>query len=279
VAELFYPTRHRIKGWPWLIDASQLSALDAAVDQYRSKSSSVAASAGGRNPGVSHDGSRTITFLLRHDKELQTSSFKEAMVHPAAASEIALGFRYEVKLRDTKALLSIEKHSHKSNLLVGESETEDVELNIAVEPRASSVSQELFVVLKDWATDVQVPFWQKFIFTLRPLAWIVLIIWGLIFGTSLFSKPTPNYKEHYKQEARKLLDGGINPGNQQQAIELLLAIEADYSPSVSPPGLPSARPSTKYIVENVIGLLCVAVVAIFPEFCIGIWKGKQRLRW
>lgn len=97
MAEIFYPTRFKAKG-PWLIDSAQLLALDDAIDQYRSKSPTVGAS--NEEHGLSNtDGdARTITFLLRHDKELQTSSFREAIVNPAAANEIALGLKYEVKL-------------------------------------------------------------------------------------------------------------------------------------------------------------------------------------
>lgn len=140
------------------------------------------------------------------------------------------------------------------------------------------MSQEIFVVMKDWAADVQRLRWQKVIFKLKLPAAVVGAFWGFIFVLGLFSPSPPNFKEQYKQEAPKLLAEGINSANQQKAIELLLALQADYSPPGSSSSLKPER-SPKSIVENSIVLFWLGAVAFFPEFCLGIWKGKQRLRW
>lgn len=276
MAEIFYPTKYKVRG-PWLIDSAQLLSLDDAVDQYGSKSMAAGASSEGQSLNVTDGMIRTITFELRHGKELQTSSFREAIVHPGASSEIALGLRYEVRLRGTTALLTLGKETERTSTMFGSSDEEQVQLNIDVQPRTSFLSQEIFVLMKDWAADAQQPLWQKVIFKLKPLAGFIAVIWGLIFVTGLFFPSTPNAKEQYKEEARKLLAQGVNTGNQLKAIELLLAIQADYSPPVAPSSVKPNR-SLKWIVENSIALFWLLAMAFFPGICVGIWKGKQRLR-
>jgi hypothetical protein len=277
VAEIFYPTKFKAKG-PWLIDSSQLLALDDAIDQYRAKSLGAGVANDGPSLSNADGGARTITFLLRHDKELQTSSFREAIVNPAAANEIALGLKYEVKLRETTALMTLQKNTEKTIIHFGGwSNDDEMQLNITVEPRTSSLSQEIFVVMKDWAADVQRSLWQKAIFKLKAPAAVVGAIWALIFVLGLFFPSAPNFKEQYKQDARKLLAEGVNPANQQKAIELLLALQADYSTPVSSSSVKPER-SPKSIVENSIVLFWLSAIAFFPEFCLGIWRGKQRLR-
>ena len=275
MAEMFYPTRYRTKG-PWLIDSTQLLALDDAIDGYRARPLAAGVSSKEQSPAEADSDARLITFLLRHDKQLKTSSFREALVNPGAATDIALGLKYEVKLRGTTALLTLERKTDKTTLF-GSSSDEQMQLDLAVEPPTSALSQEMFVVMKEWADDVQRPFWHRVIFKLKWLAALVLIIWGFVFVAGVFFPSAPNSKERYKAEARKLLAEGINSTNQQKAVELLLAIQTDYSPPVSATELKPER-SPKWIVENSIGLLWLLAIAMFPEFCLGIWKGKQRLR-
>jgi hypothetical protein len=272
MAELFYPTKYKAKG-PWLIDSAQLLALDDAIDQYCTKSMAAVVSTAGQDHSIVNVLSRTITFLLRHDKELQTSSFREAITNPAAANEMALGLKYEVKLRDTTAVLTLDKHKEGSSSW--SSADDKIEMNIAVEPRTSPLSQELFVVMKEWAADIPRPLWLRVIIAVRWFAALVLLFWGLIFVAGLISPSPPNFKEQYKQEAGKLLQQGINASNQQKAIELLLAIQADYSPHGA-----TSKPerSKKSIILNSTGLLWLLAIVLCPEFCLGLWKGKQRLR-
>ena len=146
---------------------------------------------------LSHQDStvRTITFRLRHDKELETSSFKEALFHPAAISENALGLKYEVKIRDTTALLVLEKNTKEraikqTNWTIFDTEENETELQITVEPRSATLSQELFALLKDWAVGVQPPLLQKWVLNFRMVGRVVLFFWILFLGLFLFS-PTP----------------------------------------------------------------------------------------
>jgi hypothetical protein len=284
VAELIYPTKYRAKG-PWLLETSQLLALDRSVDEYLLKSCSASAVAAGnaRSSTAALDTTiRRITFRLRHDKELETSTFQEAILHPAAMNENILGLKYEINLRDTTASLVLEKNKKErikkqTSWVLFDTEEDETEMQIMAGPRASLLNQELFGVLKDWATGVQPPIWQRWIINIRFLGRTILFFWIFFFAVNFFSPTPPNFKEHYKQEARKLLDQGINANNQQKAIELLIAIESDYVPSSAKPTPPTRSPQS--LITNLLGLFVVSVVAFFPELCIGIGKGKQYLRW
>ena len=197
-------------------------------------------------------------------------------------NENALGLKYEIRVRDTIAFLVLERNTKEriakqTNWTLFDTEDNETELQITVEPRSTSLSQELFGVLKHWATGVQPPIWQRWILNIRFLGRWILFLWILILAAGFFSTAPPNFKEHYKQEARKLLDQGINSSNQQKALELLLAVESDYAPPSAKP-VP-ARWSSRSLITNLIGLFAVSVIAFFPELCIGLWRGKQYLRW
>lgn len=284
MAELFYPTKYRGKG-PWLLESAQLVALDKAIDEYLLKSRSVGAAAAAdstRGTAGQDSATRTITFRLRHDKELETSSFNEALIHPAVMNESILGFKYELRSDNTTALLVLEKNkaeriNKQTNWTIFDTEENETELQINVEPRSALLSQELFSILRDWATSAQPPIWQRWALNIRSLGRMILFFWIFFFGINFFSSTPPNYKEHYKQEARKLLDQGINASNQQRALELLMAIESDYVPSSAKPA-PPAR-SSRSLITNFLGIFAVSVIAFFPELCIGVGKGKQYLQW
>jgi hypothetical protein len=225
---------------------------------------------------------RTITFRLRHDKELETSSFEEALLHPAVMHENVLGLKYEIRVRDTTASLVLEKNTKErvnkqTNWTLFDTEENETELQITVEPRSGALNQELFAVLRDWAINVQPPAWQRWILNIRSIGRIVLFLWVFFFAVNFFSPTPPNFKEHYKQEARKLLDQGITANNQQKALELLLAIESDYVPPSANPTPPTR--SSRSLITNLLGIFAVSVIAFFPELCIGVGKGKQYLGW
>lgn len=268
MAELLYPTKYKAKG-PWLIEASQLLALDNSLDSYFARSLAAGAAVGGQ-AGISENTlQRRITLSLRHDKELQTASFSEALYHPAIMNEVAVAMKYVVTVGRTTATLMMERNTEKNS---GSLNNNEVELNIAVEPRGESVSEQILTVMKDWSDDIQAPAWQRWVFGLRSLAQVVFVFWLIVFSVYLFTPSAASYKDYYKQEARKILDQGVNAGNQEKALELLLAIESGSAPLGVRPGRDS-----KAVVTNAIGLIAVAAFAFFPGFCIGIGKGKRQL--
>jgi hypothetical protein len=70
--ELLYSTTLRIRG-PWLLEAKQLLALDDIL-------------------GDNSEDRKSLTVFLSKERELKTSSFKEAMAHIGSQNEVAKGF-------------------------------------------------------------------------------------------------------------------------------------------------------------------------------------------
>lgn len=106
---------------------------------------------------------------------------------------------------------------------------------------------------------------------MRVFFFLVAVFGSLI----LFSTtPTPSdYKETYKQQARELLKNGIDERNQAKATEVLLALQSDYIP----PGA-KAQHSQRSFVIFFVAVLVPAILSATPSMCLGIWRGKQRLR-
>jgi len=262
--ELLYPTTLRLRG-PWLIETSQLLALDDILERFRS------CDPGADGYGV--ESRKSLTIFLSRERELKTSSFKEALSHIASQNEVARGFEYLVRMQNTTASISLlprKKNDQKKE------DQEEQSLEVRVSPESAGTSHEIFGELRNWADTAEAPTWQQWLLQLRPLfrvglAFPLLILLTIPFNTS----PTANeYKETVKQQARTLLRDGINQQNQSQALELLLALESDYIP----PGTKAER-VRKPIAAYLIAVYVLGFLSFTPTLCIAIWVGKKRLRW
>lgn len=276
MTELSFPTRFKARG-PWLLDSVQLQRLEAAVDEFVQQEPTNFAALAGR-PAVPV---RSLTVLLSRGRELQVESFKHAFVHAGFQDEVPVGLVYRLKLGDTQAVVRISADADKERdrpasplpgSLAVTQESKGEELEIEVLPRATRLSQELFGVLKRWAEDVEPPVLQRWLSKARPAARVILGVM-LFLGLVSFFSPTTDYKQLYKEEAHKILKEGVNQSNQQRAIELLLALQTDYSPPVQEQRRFGAV-SPRFVIIAVLS----AIVAITPRICLGFWRGKRRLR-
>jgi hypothetical protein len=261
--ELVYTTTLRLNG-PWLLETKQLLALDEILEQIRPHDSGAA----DRVP----ENRKSLTILLSKERELKSSSFKEAMTHIASQNEVARGFAYTATDGNTTALVRRIPQWDKKN------DGEAVPFfEIKVSPASSSISYEIFGELRNWADSVEAPLWRqwllfnfRFMFRVGLLFPVVAVLLTL-FNTS----PGPTeFKDALKQQARTLLHDGINQQNQTKALELVLALESDYIPEGTKP--PRAQmPIAGYLVAiYVLGFL-----SFTPTLCMAIWAGKRRLRW
>ncbi len=267
--ELVYTTTLRLRG-PWLLETKQLLALDEILEHLCSRD------AGAREPGVGlpHDfqNEKSLTILLSNDRELKSSSFKEAMNHIASQNEVARGFEYTATIGSSTA--SVRLISHKKGKKSDDEEEPFFEIKVS--PRSNS-SYEIFGELKNWAESVETPLWRHWLLLkLRPLFGFGLIFAVLIL-LSMVLNPSPGpaeYKEALKQQARTLLRDGINQQNQTKALELMLALESDYIPPGTKP-----QQARKPIAWYLVAVYILGFFSFTPTLCIAIWAGKRRLRW
>ena len=88
---------------------------------------------------------------------------------------------------------------------------------------------ELFGALQNWASDLAAPKWQQKWLQAKWLCYPLLGMWLLIGMLDMpLTYRNDEVKDYQKAEARRLVAGGINAGNQSQALELLLKIASDY---------------------------------------------------
>ncbi len=262
--ELVYTTTLRLHG-PWLLETKQLLALDEIMGQIRSGEPAA--------DGYAPANKKSLTIFLSKERELESSSFKEAMTHIASQNEVAKGFEYFAQVGITSALVRLipPKKNKKSD---GE---EEPFFEIKVRPPSRSTSYEIFGELKSWADSVEAPLWRQWmLLELRPLfrvafAFPVMILLLTFLNTS----PGPTeYKEALKQQARTLLHDGINQQNQTKALELVLALESDYIPPGTKP-----QQARKPIAGYLIAVYVLGFLSFTPTHCMAIWAGKSRLRW
>lgn len=291
MATLTYPTEASIPG-PWLIGEGQLQALDSLYDSYLPKLQkerdalveqkteeilldSIAGTAPQEHElarlridirnRVSNRSSiggeeRAVTIYIPGGRTLQTIYFHEATNHPHTSDEKPLGFRSYLRVGEISVDVKL-------------SGRWDNELNIRVRPNEHPLAQELFGALRNWASDLQAPRWQQMWLKFSWLPRFLLFIWLVLAGMAPLATTDSNWSESYKKEAHQLLDRGITPANQQRAIELLLAINSDYGRVHQKVGGP------RFWSYIVFGTLILGALSKYPTLVIGIWKGKEKLKW
>jgi hypothetical protein len=293
MAKVSYPTSRTIK-CPLLIDASQLESLDRIIDEHleqmreykdrriselvgrqirrlmehgKLKSDEVQkAEAQIRQEAVNDYDfreSRSVALYLTRGREIQTVRISEAISQPIGEDEIATGFSLRVRVGEISAIAKVEDSWLK-------------QMTVEVSPKDNEVAQGLFGALSNWASDIEAPKWQQRWLTSTDVI-IGILIFLIVAGVGLI--PLSNWaeagKNAQKEEARKLLSGGgVNPGNEMHAIQLLLAIASDYDPS----GAHASSLGLKYWSYLSLGCLVLFSASIYPRVCIGLWRGKRRLR-
>lgn len=293
MARLSFPTNREV-ACPLLIHATQLETLDEIVDRYikplrdyrdktveartereikrrlargqlkedqveaqRAKLRELTLSLSSR---LARD-NRLVTLYLTGGREVQAERFSEAINQPVG-EEVVVGFAQYLTIGEVRA--SVRLRDERWNR----------DLSIDIEPNDPEVAQEFFGALNNWATDVEAPKWQQKWVNFRWVFGLLLFIWlffGLIF-IPLISWEVAGQRAS-RAEARKLLAEGISASSERRALELLLAIESGYDP-----GVHSALLGVRYWAYVVTGGLTLACTVVCPTVCIGVWKGKQRVR-
>jgi len=293
MAKVSYPTTRTIKG-PLLVEIAHLEALDqifevhlARMREYketrikelvarkvrklvlegnlkeeRAKSYEEQYTKDLRNDYEFRE-SRSVSLYLTKGREIEAARLPEAMSQPVGEDEVVVGLSASMRVGDLKARVEI-------------ADRWSTELTVKVEPNDNEVAQGLFGSLSNWASGIETPKWQQKWLEFKWLAEILLVMFLIVASIFVpFSNWSEAGKSAAKEEARKLLAAGqVNDDNEKHAIELLLAIESDYRPSsISAPPL-----GLKY--WGYVSLIAIVglSITIYPSICIGLWKGRRRLR-
>ena len=284
MAKISYPTEKSISG-PWLIDADHLTALDGLFDEYLDKfraevHENLRSLAERRlaERGQDHTPqqlqerirdlqsiygreSRSVAIYLKGGKTVTSERFADLLTLPNMNEETAVGFRSDLEVGDFRASASL--RTRWSNYV------------IEVTPSDSTRAQELFSALENLVTEIAPSslqqMWLKFVDSMGSLPLFLWVFAGLLIASI---GVTPDAKDVYREKVNEVMRKGVNPQNQSQATELILAIVSGYTDPQNPP----FRPGIKYWGYFAIGLFILAALRACPAVVIGVWKGKQKIK-
>jgi hypothetical protein len=285
---LNFPTSISVDG-PWLISAEQLVQLDKLLDIQaerleKEKESEAQREADERmtkelppqegwekelrdrhyqraKENLDKYDERTVTFFLAGGRTVTESSFTQAINQHGIGNESPSGFSLRWRVGEVTLTVKIRSWDHK--------------LELDVDPGDSGAGQQLFGVVENWMRDLRVPQWVRLAHN-NSFGIVVLLSLWLLGGVVVWSQyRTESAKWSYQQEARELLQHGVNSQNQQKAIELLLAIDSDYKPEQR-----RVNPSQRAWAIFGVGFVVCLCLLITPNVVIGIWGGKAVIsRW
>jgi hypothetical protein len=285
MAHLSYPTELTIPS-PLLIEQRHLTELDTVLDQYSGplRDEQEQKIQGRIERALSRRQSNTdlpdvvrqkieseiradyererraVAVYLSGGRTLAANRFDEAINQPHLTNELPVGFRCDLEIGQVEASITL-----RSRWASG--------VDVTARPNNSAPAQELFGALENWASEIRPPEWQRLWLKVSWFTRFLLFFWILLGLPFMLFGVEREAKDVYQPEARQLLQQGVNPNNQQRAIELTLAIisEAGTKTDIFRPGLRGWG-------FWVVGFLFLMALSICPEVVIGVWKGKQRLR-
>ena len=204
---------------------------------------------------------RLITIHLK-EKKVTVKSFSEALREPNLLNETPVGFEMTVKNGDIKCEVEAGR-GRKS-------------LEISVSPEHVAEAREMFAALQRWANNSRAPKWQQLWVSGKGVMWF-LWVFIVLLSISMASDDKTTAKDNYKEQAKQLLIGGVTPDNQTKAIEILLALQAEYVPAR--PARPFSYPAW-FSILFFGGLIICILFSISPKIVLGIGKGQDLIhRW
>jgi hypothetical protein len=288
-----YPTALTIRG-PWLLDQAALEVLDEifsdqrpalhehakaelesfarrrAQEDARPDTKPEELESGVRWFVEHYRGSYDVSWsnavlFLRGGRTVKAPTLGEAIKHPVGTDETAVSMTYSLKVGKVEAEIA----------LPGRYGFQPA-LQINVSPQDDSSAQELFGALRNWALEYGPPPWQQKWLKFQPGFGTAAFFWLFIFLIFWMGASTELYKGDFRHQAHTLLDKGLKPTDQVEALRLILALSSDYDPARKL----FYRPGPQFYGWLILGFVVLTSMSFCPDTVIGIWAGKRTLeRW
>jgi hypothetical protein len=209
---------------------------------------------------------KKITVWFERDNKAVAKSFAELTRDRSIDDDTPAAFRLQMSRDDFHCeIKSTSSYSNKVSISVG--------------PERSELARELFVDLRRWANSVSAPSWTRYwaeADQAKAQWWLGIIIILIVASPWLFA--TNPAKLDLQQQARMLVDNGINSSNLNDAVALLLRLQLEYYPGST--NTPSVFVPTWVIGLTAVVVLGMVVLSIRPKFEIGLGKGIKNIdRW
>lgn len=290
---VLYPTELQIDG-PWLIDEPALRSLDGLFDIYEKRFKEISEARVNETIEKEIDAwkkekakteeaikehrkyllsterwrlksERRLVVFLKGGRTVPTTSFQEAIKHPLSQEDVPTGFKYTLRAgSDLEANVEVPRISV------------DSPLAISTGPQAEPAAQEFFASLQNWTQDQKPAPWKQRWMRSGDLVRMLTMMWVVMFGVFWLVTSLDSPKAATRADAHKLVEQGIKPGEEREALRQILILTSEYStyPVIY------YRPGLQYWSALLIGAALLIALNIYPQVEIGLWGGKRRIkRW
>jgi hypothetical protein len=206
---------------------------------------------------------RRVRVDLGGSKSITTETVSQAIAELAVTNELPAAMDISLQMKTIEASVSV------GGSRIWRSDS----LRIRVSPESNQEARELFGALRQWAKTYQPPIWQQ-VWPIEPfyhwMVWIFLVYIGFIFLPS----SSDVGKAQLSAKARELLADGLQPGEQTEALEILLRLQTGTVPNITI-GFPGW-----FKVFFWAGLLIALILTIRPKVVLGMGRGTDAIkRW
>lgn len=276
---------------PWLLSKDDLESLDEELAQAWEELE------GRRSERLEQARTEDLNELRKTDPEAEAKDLKRRRPWSSA---------YELEKSARKCVFALEGGTRVETTTVGEAlkrrdildkrvesfhvslSSGDIEvtvdsrwrgLDIETKPDSDPLAQEIFERLLHWKDAVEQPPW-----VIRWKSWsigaMILAMLPLYFLLLTFTPTDASRNANaWRQEAWNLLEDGLTPEEQQRAIEVLLASQAQYPAprgALQPPTASAGLRRLRIVLlAAVAGLV---VLGLPPKSTVGLGPGAKQLR-
>lgn len=202
--------------------------------------------------------STEVVVRFLNGSRLKAKSFDEAASHAEISDSVPTGFEVEVKAGSVSARINTGSYGPG--------------LDISVSPSAYEPPSYFFSALRTWGRSIEAPRWQPAWVDHELARFLLWALWFAVVFTWFSIHVDTAAKNYYREQAHKILKDGVNSGNEQKALETLLALQSEYSPPT--PGEPLGR---RFWFFTLGGLTTCIILNIHPKLEIGLGKGEHRI--
>jgi hypothetical protein len=210
---------------------------------------------------------RKIILRLENGARLEGQKFDEIAIEPTIRGSVVK--QIEVTLESGPISVDLKTTKWEDGLELQASPDQDL------------LAQRAYARLLSWCEENRLPRWVRIWKSSRWLALPVFMFvsWFLLIAISVTHEPpTQAAKRQWKEEAAEILKDGITADEHLRAIELTLAICADY---VSDDSKPRA---TVFTLQRSLFFIAATIVftvllAFPPRTAIGLGRGQKRIEW
>jgi len=199
---------------------------------------------------------RVLTISFADGRSLRVQSFSEAYSHAEIINELPVAFELRMSCGDVLILI----------------QTLDLSiprLTVSTSPEDAEAVQDLFGEIKGWLRIIKPSKWLESWSKAAEMAFFLWLGWFLVLAVLLSNAISTS--TDYKSVARQIVEKGVTSENRDQALQTLLAIQADYRPAVT------FHPSVGLWIFALGGLIACLILSYPPKIVSGLGKGEQRV--